>query len=211
MKGSASTDRTIMARYVLAMENEEKIVVGPPDVFIDHVGRGAAGGAFDPQLVVDLATTFDLFDETGARLEVQVVGGVVTLPPVVPADATPGPLLVARANVILAKAQADFDQRRRDAYDAISLATGAVQQAAEDLAANPAAIPAVVAAADQLAKAITQADPLMQLTGFPIVHGDLPVVLAALTEDFGLTPHVGLPPNQGNEDHMELHDQGRAH
>ena len=200
-----------MARYVLAMEDEEKIVVGTPAGFIDHVGKGVVGGAFDPQRVVDLAATFDLFDETGARLEVQVAGGVVTLPPVVPADVTPGPLLVARINVILAKAQADLEQRRRDAYEAIQLATGAVKQAADDLALNPAAVPAVTAAATQLGQAITQADPMMALTGFPIVHGGLRVVLAALTEAFGLSPHVGAPPNQGNEDHMELHAQHRAH
>jgi len=200
-----------MAKYVLAMEDEEKIVVGTPQVFIEHVGRGPDGAAFDPQRLLDLEATFDIFDEKGARLDVDVSGATVTLVPTQPPDDVPEPLLVARANFILGKAQADLDQARQDAFDTILEATGAVNQAAQDVAANPAAVPDVVAAAEQLGKAVADAEPLMQLTGFPIVHGDLLTVLAALTEDFGLQGHTGAPPSQGNEDHMELHRQGRAH
>ena len=201
-----------MAKYVLAMEDDEKIVVGRPEAFIDHVGKGVDGGDFVPERVADLAKTFELFDETGRRLEVRIDGGAVKLEPVEPKEQVPGPQLVARVNFILGKAQADLDRALADALERVEDATAAVSRTARTVATNREAIPDFTGVADDLSTAFEDARPLVRLAGFPVVLGTLPVVLAALTEDFGLDGHTGAPPpNQGNDDHMELHRQGRAH
>jgi hypothetical protein len=197
-----------MARYVLGLKDLDRIHVGDVEDFIQHVGRGSGPGEFDPQRVIDLADDWELYDEEGFALGAQRIDdNGVELVRYEPARQVNGAELVARVNFILGIAQSQVDDLRLAALEETRGYVGTVANLAPDAAVAPDAA-AFAAASQELAESAERLRLLVTDPPFPVVHADLPVVLAALAEAFNADPQA---PNRGTKTHDRLHERGLTH
>lgn len=194
-------------KYVLALQNADKIHVGETADVIQHIGRGVDGSDFKSSRVVDFGEEFELYDEEAYRLEVQVDGGDVTIVRTDPEEQVSAPSLLSRINQVLEKAQASLDAARQDATEAAAAAAGEAVEASRNGSRAEADIQGVV---QNVADVIAQARPFWAISPYPYIRAELHVVLAALTEDFGSEIHGG-PPHYKNKHHWQLHLDGYTH
>lgn len=199
-----------MGRYVLAIKGNERIHVGETAAFIQHIGRGEDGENFEADRLVELAGSFELYDEDGSPLDVKLDGGNVELVRKPNADPVPGELLVGRINFLLAQAQAQLDQARSDTVDALSYAVAAANDTGQGVLNNQVSATEIAAKTKDLVNDFEKVRGVLDVHPFPVIQADLAVVLAALSEDFGSAVHGGGR-NRGNAHHNELHRQGKAH
>jgi hypothetical protein len=191
-----------MTRYVLGLKDLDRVHVGNVEDFIQHIGRGSRPEEFDPQRVIDLANDWELYDEDGFALGAQPTDdNGVELVRFEPARQANGAELVARVNFILGIAQSQADDLRSAALEETTADVGTVADLAPDAPDFAAASQELADSAERLRLRVT--DPPL-----PVVHADLPVVLAALAEAFNADP---MAPNRGNRTHNRLHDTGHSH
>jgi hypothetical protein len=200
----------MMGKYVLAIKGNERVHVGETADFIQHIGRGVAGGDFEAQRLKELARRFELYDEDGFPLDVKRDGDDVKLVRRPGVGPVPGPPLVARINFLLAQAQAELDQAMSEAVGALGDAVGAANAGGQDLLNNQGDATVLAAETQNVADGFESVRGVLGVGPFPVVQADLAVVLAALTEDFGSAVHGG-PPNRGSPRHNWLHQHGMTH
>jgi hypothetical protein len=191
-----------MTRYVLGLKDLDRIHVGNVEDFVQHIGTGSELEEFDSQRVLDLANDWELYDEDGFALGAQPIDdNGVELVRIEPARQANGAELVARVNFILGIAQSEVEDLRLAALEETMAYVGTVANLAPDAAGFAAASQELADSAERLRLLVT--DPPL-----PVVHADLPVVLAALAEALNADP---MAPNRGNRRHNRLHARGRSH